>query len=496
MIISQTSEMTYGKLAPVKKLVLIILVLILILSGASVGKVFAQEEPVDRLVYIVEEGDNLWSISIRFGVSLDKLKSINGITDEGQISIGSQLLIPGFENLGLTGVLNTLEVGFGDDIHSISKQANVPIEGLARLNRFVSPGEIYLGMPIVVVESPAEAQRGSRPMLVPGQSLMELSILRQSNPWNLVNANPRTEPGLFIPGEVLWLPESSAGSSSSSVPGAFPDSISSAIIDPVPAVQGETTQIVIEAESSMVFQGEFTGHPLNFFELGEGSYLALQGVHAMLEPGFYPISIEADLGGGGHFAYTQNVYVRDGDYVIDPVLKVSPETIDPAVTRPEDAQWGALTLPVTPEKYWQGPFQPPVPAEFAQCYPSKFGSRRSYNGSAYDYFHTGLDFCGNTSTEIYAPAAGIVVFAGPLTVRGNATVIDHGMGIYTGYLHQSEIYIKAGEKVEAGQLIGKIGATGRVTGPHLHFEIWVGGVQVDPLTWLQESYPRLNESDS
>jgi murein DD-endopeptidase MepM/ murein hydrolase activator NlpD len=83
-----------------------------------------------------------------------------------------------------------------------------------------------------------------------------------------------------------------------------------------------------------------------------------------------------------------------------------------------------------------------------------------------------------------------VVFAGPLTVRGNSTIIDHGRGIYTAYLHQSEILVKPGDLVSTGQVIGKVGGTGRVTGPHLHWEVWNGGVQVDPMDWLEQSYPR------
>jgi len=165
-------------------------------------------------------------------------------------------------------------------------------------------------------------------------------------------------------------------------------------------------------------------------------------------------------------------------------LIVKPETIDPVVTKPEDAQWAALTSRVTPEKYWDGKFIAPVPPEFAKCYPSRYGSRRSYNDGPYNYFHTGLDFCGNENTDVLAPAAGVVVFAGPLTVRGNATVIDHGQGVYSGLLHQSQIFVKPGDRVTPGQVIGRIGATGRVTGPHLHWEVWVGGVQVDPETWL------------
>ena len=75
----------------------------------------------------------------------------------------------------------------------------------------------------------------------------------------------------------------------------------------------------------------------------------------------------------------------------------------------------------------------------------------------------------------------------PSTVRGNATFIDHGWGVYSAYYHQKEINVGVGQQVQAGQLIGQIGATGRVTGPHLHWEIWVNGIQVNPLDWLRPS---------
>lgn len=104
------------------------------------------------------------------------------------------------------------------------------------------------------------------------------------------------------------------------------------------------------------------------------------------------------------------------------------------------------------------------------------------------YYHTGLDFYGQ-NVPIYAPADGIVVFADALTVRGNATYIDHGWGVFSGYLHQSEMYVQAGDRVERGQVIGQVGATGRVTGPHLHWEIWVGGVPVEPLDWVAAIIP-------
>jgi murein DD-endopeptidase MepM/ murein hydrolase activator NlpD len=215
----------------------------------------------------------------------------------------------------------------------------------------------------------------------------------------------------------------------------------------------------------------------------------------MAEPGFYPFTIKGTLTDGTSFAFAQKVGVRPEDYPYDQPLTVDPATIDPAITRPEDAQWAALAATATPERLWDGLFRLPSPLpqdyclETNECWTSRFGNRRSYNGSAYTFFHSGLDIAGGTGTQIFAPAAGIVVFAGPLTVRGNATMINHGWGVYTGYMHQSEIDVKVGDRVEAGDLIGLAGGTGRVEGPHLHWEVWVGGIQVDPLDWLRQSYP-------
>jgi murein DD-endopeptidase MepM/ murein hydrolase activator NlpD len=81
------------------------------------------------------------------------------------------------------------------------------------------------------------------------------------------------------------------------------------------------------------------------------------------------------------------------------------------------------------------------------------------------------------------------VYSQQVTVRGVATIIDHGWGIYTGYWHQSQSLVKVGDFVETGQLIGEIGKTGRVTGPHLHWEVWANGVQVEPLDWLDSAFP-------
>jgi len=102
-------------------------------------------------------------------------------------------------------------------------------------------------------------------------------------------------------------------------------------------------------------------------------------------------------------------------------------------------------------------------------------------------WHSGVDYgiCSEANPyDIYAPAAGKVVFAGLLTVRGNATILDPGWGIYSGMWHQEESLVVAGQTVQAGELIGKIGDTGRVTGPHLHWGVMLNRAMVDPALFL------------
>jgi len=137
---------------------------------------------------------------------------------------------------------------------------------------------------------------------------------------------------------------------------------------------------------------------------------------------------------------------------------------------------------------WEGPFWYPVAADNLRI-TSNFGTRRHYNDSEELSFHGGTDFGGGIGTPIYAPAAGTVALAERLTVRGNAVLIDHGMGLYSGYWHQSQIVVTEGQEVQQGDLIGYIGDTGLVTGPHLHWEMRLNGIAVEPLQWVQQSIP-------
>jgi murein DD-endopeptidase MepM/ murein hydrolase activator NlpD len=92
-------------------------------------------------------------------------------------------------------------------------------------------------------------------------------------------------------------------------------------------------------------------------------------------------------------------------------------------------------------------------------------------------------------TPIYAPAAGTVVMAERLQIRGKVVILDHGLGVYTGFWHLSEINVSVGQPVEKGEVVGLVGNSGLSSGPHLHWEMRVGGVPVDPLQWTRRAFP-------
>lgn len=468
----------------------ILLILLIFVLFFCTGLTYAQGIKPGGPIYIVQPGDTLWSIAQRFRVSVDDLTKINNLSNPNQLSEGIQLIIPGLE--GIEGTLTTIDIPYGETLRSISRRYRIPIAMIARLNHMVSPLELFAGSTLVIPVSDSSAPGFSRLTLTTEQPLLELAVVHNQNPWKLLLDNELGSSIEALPGDILLI---SGGGEQG--PSGMLAEITSISINPSFPRQGKTTVVKIETQSQdeRSFSGSFLGHELHFFPNGIGEYVALQGVHAMTEPGIYSLQIQLQKGDGSKFSFSQMVNVRSVNYPYDKPLTVDPATIDPAVTKPEDDKWLALASTFTQEKMWDKLFQIPSPLpidyclETGDCWSSHFGNRRSYNGSAYIYYHTGLDVFGGSGTEIYAAAPGVVVFAGPLTIRGNATLIDHGWGVYTGYLHQSEILVKVGDKVESGQLIGLVGGTGRVEGPHLHWELLVGGVQVDPLDWLSQVYP-------
>ena len=466
-----------------RRLIAFLILVCMLLTPLPVA---AQDQPPSSgPVYVVQEGDTFFMIAIRFGVSLDDLLKANANIDPNLLSPGTEVVIPGLE--GINGRLITETIPLGESMRTLSIRYQIPARQLAELNRLTGPMEVYAGAGLVVPDQGEATRPVNRYPVNPGSSLLQLAAGGLQNPWLLAELNQMDGAWDLLPGESLFTPPQAETGASSENFSLVSPLVSSVEIAPLPLVQGFTSVVKISAPQPVELSGSLAGNPLRFFPNGENQWVALQGIHAMAMPGINSFTLSGKLADGQAFSFEQMVVLQAAGYTREDINGVDPTTIDPVVTKPENDQVAAIITPATPEKYWNGIFT--SPGYDPNWVTSWFGTRRSYNDSPYSFFHTGVDYGGGVGLEIKAPAPGVVVFAGPWTVRGNATMIDHGWGVYSGFWHQSEFKVAVGDRVETGQVIGLVGGTGRVTGAHLHWEIWVNGVQVNPFTWLEQAYP-------
>lgn len=459
---------------------IISILLAIFLFVIPAGIVSGQSTP-DYPIYIIQSGDTLFVIAERFGISADELINLNNIENPDALIVGTSLKISGYE--GVTGELVLHNANLGESYQTITKQNQYDAGLLARLNRLLSPEEIYVGSRIIIPLKITEKQYQLFAVQPSNQSILETAIKSGQNAWGFILDNPDILPGQSLVGDLLYKSGETEGIVSSiPLPG-----VNKLEISPLPFVQGKTVEIKISTEKPMDLIADISGKPVQFFSTGENEYVALHGISAQAGTGIISIAISGIAEGIEQFSIDQNILIESGYYGEGPAIFVDPVTIDPVVTEPEQAQVESLTSVVNPVRYWDGIFQYPVDEP---CQNAGFGGSRVYNNS-YHYYHTGIDFavCTASNANIYAASPGYVIFAGPLVVRGNAVIIDHGWGVYTGYWHQSSLTVKVGDYVQAGQQLGVIGTTGRSTGYHLHFEVWVNGTQVDPTDWLVRKFP-------
>jgi murein DD-endopeptidase MepM/ murein hydrolase activator NlpD len=439
----------------------------------------AQDDP-DLPYYIVQSGDTLTVIATRFGVSVTTLVSVNSIEDPNAISAGTELRIPGLE--GIHGQLVISTVTLGETLQGIIMQNQLPKDLIPRLNRITSPKEVYVGSRLVmpVVEEGKILSPVS--VITRQRSTLDVAVLQDVNPWSLAIQNRLNGLWDTLPGETLYGSQSEEASPENN--SLFVEELS---IDPLPLAQGATAEIRIKTTQPIDFTGSLGDYELHFFPAGEDEFVALQGISGQAELGIVQIHINGESNGEVVFPFEQDLLLESGYFGEDAPVFVDPITIDPDNIAKEDELLDEIVQNVSLEKFWEGKFQYPVDEP---CISSYFGGSRIYNGT-YRYYHTGIDFsvCTANNINIYAASPGKVVFAGPLVIHGNSVIIDHGQGIFTMYTHQSQIDVNVGDFVEPGQLIGLIGNTGRSTGPHLHFEVWVNGVEANPISWLQRVYP-------
>lgn len=218
------------------------------------------------------------------------------------------------------------------------------------------------------------------------------------------------------------------------------------------------------------------------YPAGDRTWRALVGIDLDVKPGTYPVSVDAgDDATRAHAIYDLHVsrrIFRTRRLAVDEAFVTPPASEQERIEREAKLLADTWSAPDA-ERLWTGAFVRPVPHEAN----SAFGTRSIFNGKPRNA-HGGADFLSPGGTPIRAPGAGRIAVARHLYFSGNTVVIDHGLGLFSTLAHLSAIDVHEGDRVSAGHLVGRVGATGRVTGPHLHWAIRAGGARVDPLSLL------------
>jgi len=247
-------------------------------------------------------------------------------------------------------------------------------------------------------------------------------------------------------------------------------------LDPLTPRQGQTLVVRVgPGTAQTVPTVGFNGKAYRLFVDGDG-YRALVGVPADLTPGDYKLSVGDEV---------QTVHVKAGSFAVQRI-RLSKDKDNFLSSPGEEEAVDAAKKTVSDEQLWDGKFRRPSLARQS----SAFGNRRMVNGRLLkDYFHSGLDYAGALGSPITATQRGRVIIAENKNWRlhGNMVALDHGQGVVSFYIHMSKVLVKKGQVVNAGDLIGRVGSTGRATGPHLHFSLYVNGDATNPYEWYSRA---------
>ena len=256
---------------------------------------------------------------------------------------------------------------------------------------------------------------------------------------------------------------------------------------PDPLAPGGVGIVVVEAPPTVVsLTGRAVGAAIHFWPVAPGRWHGLIGIGLETALGDYDVAVHGATASGEPFDGRTRVAVVARRFETRRLRVnqrfVTPPSAETARIQREAALLARVFGAVTPERLWFGPFGAPVPGPAT----SSFGRLSVLNGRP-NGRHQGADFRAVIGTPILAPNGGRVAVAEDLYFAGNTVIIDHGLGLYSLFAHLSSSAVGAGAMVAPGDRIGASGATGRVTGPHLHWAVRVGATSIDPMSLIAAS---------
>ena len=248
-------------------------------------------------------------------------------------------------------------------------------------------------------------------------------------------------------------------------------------------MEGAVIQLIVASEGSVAVHGEVADQPLHFEADDHGCYRALAPVPVNTPDTLVvPLRLESTSGELNRISARIPVdRIRSGvlQLSVDPRFITPPDSELPRIQAERDLVVRVSRQSHDTPRQWNAPFLRPRTTRIT----ANFGQRREFNGE-FRSLHMGVDLAGATGTPVIAANDGVVVIVHDFYYAGNAIHLDHGNGLTTAYMHLSEIHVAVGDTVTRGEVIGRVGATGRVTGPHLHWHAKYGLVTVNPLTLL------------
>ena len=260
-----------------------------------------------------------------------------------------------------------------------------------------------------------------------------------------------------------------------------------ATLSPTVIAQGEAFTVTLESPDARAAAATVDGRSWDLSSPAEGTWWAIVAVPRDAEIGVTEVLIDL-YGEGGVWLRTLTlsiVVLASTAPFEEIILGGASAVLDPAeVQRDINVRFVEHTAVTGPPR-WTGPWLLPVEGEVSGV----FGAKRSYDGVVGDEWHHGHDIAAQHGDPIVAPAHGTVVWTGELVLHGTGLIIDHGAGVYSGYWHMSLIAVHEGFEVAPGDWLGNIGTTGLSTGPHLHWEVIIQGIDVDPIQWTGEAQP-------
>ncbi len=370
-------------------------------------------------------------------------------------------------------------VAVGESLSSLAAQSGFLVSDLAQRNDLTQPYLLVAGQKVNLPAPISEHIRLHR--VASGETLTSLAAQYGISPYLLRETNKLACADCLIVGQLLRIPQSSVTTN-------LPEPFNSIVVSPAVPRQGDIVSVRVTASDNLAaIAGTFAGRTLRFVAR-DGAYVALTGVGALQEPGVYSMTLHAIAASGATSEVSGRIQIAGGGFGYEN-LTIIPRLVpllDPQVNLDEADQLQEIESQWTPTQYWRGPLQLPVRGSRIVSY---YGARSSFNGGILHTYHSGTDLLAPVGTPVHAAAPGRVVAVQSFKVRGTAIIIDHGRGVFTMYCHLSRTLVKVGQMVDAGEQIAFSGNTGRSEGPHLHWELAVGGVTVDALPWTQEAIP-------